>query len=63
MKITNHLEEISVYERRSDAFRLLNPHIEVIQDSVTSLDPKSKLISLHSGQLFEFLVIITPQIS
>jgi hypothetical protein len=49
MKITNHLEEIAVYERKSDAFRLLNPHIEVIQDTVISLDPKLKIIALQSG--------------
>jgi hypothetical protein len=62
MKITNHLEEIAVYERKSDAFRLLNPHIEVIQDTVISLDPKLKIIALQSGSFLApvlFHILIT----
>lgn len=51
MKITNHLEEISVFERKSDSFQLLYPNIEVVDDIVQYLDSSTKLIYLQSGEL------------
>jgi NADH dehydrogenase FAD-containing subunit len=49
MKISDHLEEIAVYERRADFFRLDNPAVHLIEDSVTAIDTSNKRIYLHSG--------------
>lgn len=49
MKITNHLEEITVYERKSDFFQILYPNIEIIHDIVEYLQSSTKLIYLRSG--------------
>ena len=44
MKITNHLEEVTVFESTADSFRLSNPNIKVIHGLVSSIDTKGKII-------------------
>ncbi len=55
MKITNSLEEISVFERRSDYFKAENPGVTVLEDRVVYLQPEEKFIHLESGNLFNLL--------
>jgi hypothetical protein len=52
MKITNSLEEIAVFERKSDYFKMTYPELEIIEDLVVSLDPKTQAVSLQSGQYY-----------
>jgi hypothetical protein len=52
MKITNSLEEIAVFERKSDYFKITYPDLEIIEDCVVSLQPSEQVVSLQSGQLF-----------
>jgi thioredoxin reductase len=52
MKITNHLEEVSVFERTADRFSLDNPGIRVIQGSVLSIDTSNKIVRLKDDNIF-----------
>lgn len=63
MKITNHLEEISVYERRSDYFCADNPGITIIQDKVEFLHSKEKELYLTSGKFNKLIESIINNIS
>jgi NADPH-dependent 2,4-dienoyl-CoA reductase/sulfur reductase-like enzyme len=52
MKITNHLEEVSVFERTADRFSLDNPGIRVIHGSILSIDTSNKIIRLKDDSFF-----------
>jgi hypothetical protein len=48
MKITSHLEEISIFERAADRFRLENPRIRIIHGQVSSIDTIKKIVHIQS---------------
>jgi NADPH-dependent 2,4-dienoyl-CoA reductase/sulfur reductase-like enzyme len=52
MKITNHLEELSVFERTADRFSLDNPGIRVIHGSILSIDTSNKIVRLKDDSFF-----------
>lgn len=52
MKISDHLEEIAVYERRADFFKLDNPAINLIEDSVKAINTSERHVRLYSGMYF-----------
>eukprot|EP01038_Epipyxis_sp_PR26KG_P011956 gene11956-16004_t len=54
MKITNHLEELQVFERTADCFKYSHPNINIIIDKVDNIDYKSKVILLKSGQFIHY---------
>ena len=60
MKITNHLEEVTVFESTADSFRLSNPNIKVIHGLVSSIDTTSKIIHFKAEEVdgMTFFVII-----
>lgn len=49
MKITNNLEEITVFERKSDYFCADNPGITIIEDKVLYVHSNEKELYLLSG--------------
>ena len=51
MKISYNLEEIAVYERRADYFRMDNPIVKLIEDYVTTIDTQNCRVQLQSGVL------------
>ena len=67
MKITNNLEEITVYERKSDYFCSNNPGISLIIDQLIFLNSNQKELYLKSGKLKkkrkQFLFLISKEIS
>lgn len=48
MKITNHLEEVSVFERAADRFCLENPRIRIVHGQVSSIDTVNKIVFIDS---------------
>jgi hypothetical protein len=48
-RISEHLEEIKVRERSTASFKLDNPLITIINNSVTCLDTSNKIINLENG--------------
>jgi hypothetical protein len=50
MKITNNLEEVSVFERRSEFFRIDNPNISVINAAIQSVDTAGHSLKLDDGR-------------
>ena len=56
MKITNHLEEVSVFERTADRFQMSNPLIDIVLGEVLSIDTVNKIIHLlNHGKLLRVL--------
>ena len=55
MKITKHLEEVSVFERKADFFKLDNPSI-ICKEGVTvnSIDTINKLIYLNNNDIIQY---------
>ena len=49
MKITNHLEEVSVFERSADRFCIENPRIRIVHGQVSSIDTVNKIVYTHSN--------------
>ena len=47
--MTNHLEEIEIYEKTADQFKLQHQDIEFILDKVVHCNTKSRTITLLSG--------------
>lgn len=47
MKITNSLEEVSVYERRSEFFKIDNPNIHLINGTLESVDPAACVLQIN----------------
>ena len=45
-KVTNHLEDFTVYERSADKFSFANPHIRVLRDRVLAVDCDRQLVHL-----------------
>jgi len=43
-RITEHLEELSVYERSTDSFKFDNPNVEIKHCTVTGVRYEHKLI-------------------
>lgn len=54
MKITNHLEEVSVFERTADRFSMDNPRIRVIQGLVLSIDTTNKIVRLKDNDIISY---------
>ena len=50
MKITNHLEQLSVFERTADSFRIGNPNIKVVHALVASIDTVRKIVHFKDCQ-------------
>lgn len=48
MKITNCLEEVSVFERRSEFFKIDNPNIHVVDAVLERIDPAARLLHLRN---------------
>ena len=48
MKITSHLEEVSVFERSADRFCLDNPRIRIVHGQVSSIDTINKIVHIQS---------------
>jgi hypothetical protein len=46
MKVTNYLEELSVYERRADVFHAHNPKIAIVAGVVVLVDEIAKSVHL-----------------
>jgi hypothetical protein len=52
IRLTHHLEEISVFERTAEQFKLNNAGIEIIQGEVSSLNYEQKALLLAGFQLY-----------
>ena len=50
MKITNSLEEISVFERRSEFFKIDNPNIRIIDASLVHINTCDSVLLLKNSQ-------------
>ena len=49
MKISNNLEEIAVFERRADYFRMENPIVRLVEGNVSHIDTSNQFVTLTSG--------------
>ena len=60
MKVTNHLEEYTVFERTVSQFQLDNPNVVVKESLVECIDGKERRITLagekmdHLNNAFDF---------
>lgn len=54
MKVTNYVNEVTVYENSLSHFQLNNPNISIIKGKVVSLDYNSKSLTLQNGQIVEY---------
>ncbi len=54
MKLTNNLEEISVFERSTDQFCMDNKNITVIKASVLGIDYENKQLHLNDGRSLQY---------
>jgi NADH dehydrogenase FAD-containing subunit len=45
-KITNHLEELSVFEKTADSFKIEYPNVQLIHGEANRIDPMSKILHL-----------------
>ena len=48
VQVSKYLDEVNVFERTSESFRLDNPNIKVIESSVTRVDCDEKEVVLKS---------------
>jgi hypothetical protein len=58
MKITNALEEITVFEKRSDFFKAENPTISILEAHVSSLNCSNRSLSLKSGDVYHTNIVL-----
>ena len=49
VKITNHLHDLSIYERTAESFRMGNPSIKIVHGEVSSIDTISKVVHMNEG--------------
>jgi len=55
MKISKHLEEFSVFEKKADFFKLDNPNIKCIENiMVTHIDTTKKILYLNNNDIIEY---------
>jgi len=57
LKVTEHLEEMHVYERTSSTFALENPRVVVKIDRVEDLDTENRTLRLYSGASLPYTYI------
>jgi hypothetical protein len=48
MKLTSHLEEVSVFERAADRFCVDNPKVKIVHGQVSSIDTINKIVHIQS---------------
>lgn len=46
IRLTHHLEEIAVFERTAEQFKLQNEGIDLVQGEVNTIDKQNKVVEL-----------------
>jgi hypothetical protein len=46
MKITEHLEELTIFEKKADSFKLEHPNIQIVFGEAESVDSTNRLLIL-----------------
>lgn len=48
-KISSHLDEVAVYEKKTDQFQFDNPNIDIITGHVTGIDIANQSVELQGA--------------
>lgn len=54
--VTQHLDEIAVFERHTDQFQFANPDIRIVRGEVAAVDPARKILAFAGSRTVKLLL-------